>query len=311
MTSIIIPTLNAGKQLQELLKALRSQTVPCEIIVVDSSSSDDTGEIAKHFGIQIIRIKRREFDHGGSRTFGAKMSKGDIVVYLTQDVLPVDTRAIENLIKPLGDERVGAAFGRQAPQQGATAFGAHLRLFNYPERSSMKSLSDKDRYGIKTPFLSNSFAAYRKRALEKIGGFHEDLILGEDMCAGAKLLLAGYTIAYAADAVVSHSHNFAAFQEFKRYFDIGVFHKKERWILEEFGGAGGEGLKYVRSEIAYLLKNGKYHLLPESLLRNWLKFAGYYLGGNHEKMPLRLIKKMSMHRDWWEKAHGKKKGLNL
>jgi len=51
-------------------------------------------------------------------------------------------------------------------------------------------------YGIKTAFLSNSFSAYRKKALQEIGWFKDNLILGEDTYAGAKLLLKGYKIAY-------------------------------------------------------------------------------------------------------------------
>ena len=44
-----------------------------------------------------------------------------------------------------------------------------------------------------------------------------------------------------------HSHNYTFFEEFKRYFDVGVFHEKESWILEEFGQASGEGANYVKS----------------------------------------------------------------
>jgi rhamnosyltransferase len=308
MTSVVIPTLNAGRQLRKLLMALQAQTIPCEIIIIDSASSDDTRPIAEHFGVRIIGIRREEFEHGRSRTVAAEMSKGDIVVYLTQDALPIDEHALERLIKPLADEKVGAAFGRQVPTAESTAFGAHLRLFNYPEQSAVRSLSDKHRYGVKTPFLSNSFAAYKKKTLTEIGGFQENLIMGEDICAGARLLLAGYKIAYVSDAVVLHSHNYTVFQEFRRYFDIGVFHRNERWILTQFGGAGGEGLRYIKSEIVYLMKRGKHGLLPEFLLRNGLKFTAYHLGGHYKKMPLRLIKRMSMHKDWWDHARNKKRG---
>ncbi len=66
-------------------------------------------------------------------------------------------------------------------------------------------------------------------------------------------------------------------QEFKRYFDIGVFHKCENWILEEFGKPKGEGIRYIKSELRFLLDNCVYHLLPESFIRNILKFIGYKL----------------------------------
>ncbi len=302
MTSIIIPIISAGKELRDLLAKLKTQTVQSEIIIVDSSSSAGTSGVAEYFGAGLMKVKREEFDHGGTRTLAAEEARGDIVIFLTQDVLPFDEWSIENLVRPFEDETVGAAYGKQLPNPDASPFAAHLRLFNYPETSFLRSLSDKDRFKIKTPFLSNSFSAYRKTAFIRAGGFKSRLILSEDTYAGAKLLLAGYKIAYAADAKVYHSHNYTALEEFERYFDIGVFHKTEEWILEEFGRAEGEGMAYIRSAAAYLMRNGRYLLLPELVLRTVLKFAGYSLGRAHQILPLSVIKKMSMHKGWWEKG---------
>ena len=45
--SVIIPTLNAEKELPGLLKALREQSLPAdEILVVDSESTDRTVSVA-------------------------------------------------------------------------------------------------------------------------------------------------------------------------------------------------------------------------------------------------------------------------
>ena len=300
MISIIIPIGNSGEQAHGLLAGLKTQTVSGEVIIVDSSSSG-VSDACGRWGARVIRIRKEDFDHGGVRGMAAEEAKGDIVVFLTQDVLPVDERSIENLLRPFEDASVGAAYGRQVPYPEASPFAAHLRLFNYPKASCLRSKADKEEFRIKTPFLSNAFSAYRRTALIRVGGFKRRLILGEDTYAGAKLLLADYKIAYAADAAVYHSHNYTAVQEFKRYFDIGVFHKTEEWILEEFGRAEGEGVAYVRSAAAYLMSEGRYLLIPELAVRTALKLAGYNLGRMYEKLPLSLIKKMSMHRDWWEK----------
>ena len=299
MTSVIIPISQAGEQLRGLLAKLRTQSVPLDIIVVDSSSSDEAADITGPFGARLLKTGPGQFDHGGTRTMAAGAASGDIIVYLSQDVLPFDDHSIENLTRPFEDRTVGAAYGRQLPQPDASPFGAHLRLFNYPEVSCVRTIADKEKFGIKTPFLSNAFSAYRKSALEEIGGFKERLIFAEDMYAGAKLLLGGYKIAYAADAAVYHSHNYSALQEFKRYFDIGVFHAREAWILQEFGRAEGEGMRYLRSGAGFLIKGGHTCLLPEFVLRNFLKYAGYTLGRNHEKIPPGIIRKISMHPLWW------------
>ena len=119
--------------------------------------------------------------------------------------------------------------------------------------------------------------------------------MGEDMHACASMLLKGYKVAYAADATVLHSHNYAIAQEFKRYFDMGVFLRKERWILDTFGKAEGEGLRFVRSELAYLRDKGLYHLVPASVARAGAKWLGYRLGHVHTSLPRSIIKRLSMH----------------
>ncbi|MBI5102550.1 MAG: glycosyltransferase [Nitrospirae bacterium] len=301
MTSVIIPTLNAGRQIERLIMDLRSQTVSSEVIVVDSSSDDDTADIAASCGARTIVIGRKDFDHGGARTYAGKSARGDVLVFLTQDVVLADDMTLERLLAAFADSRVAASYARQLPAPDASPLSAHLRLFNYPEISHVRELSDRGRYKIRTTFLSNSCAAYRRSALQEIGWFGEDLIFGEDTHAGARLLLAGHRIAYAAQAMVYHSHNYKISEEFGRYFDIGVFHSRENWIIREFGGPGGEGLSYVISAAGYLAGRGKIALFPELMLRVATKFLGYNLGRSYKILPPAVIHRLSMYPGWWKK----------
>jgi len=299
--SIIIPTFNAENYLPDLLKKLSDQTVSFELIIIDSSSTDATLTIAKEFTDNIITIPQVEFDHGGTRTKAAKTVSGEIIVFLTQDALPCDNQSIEKILEPFKDTNVGAAYGKQIAYEETSLFGKHLREFNYTDTSYVRTLEDKEKYGIKTAFLSDSFAAYRRSALEKVNWFKDGLIVGEDSYAGAKILLQNYALAYRADAKVYHSHSYSIIKEFKRYFDIGVFHKREDWILDTFGKAEGEGGKYVKSEFNYLLKHHAYHRIPEFFIRNGMKYLGYKLGQRYESLSLDLIKKLSLHKSWWDK----------
>lgn len=112
--------------------------------------------------------------------------------------------------------------------------------------------------GLKALFCSNSCAAYRRTAFEKVGGFPETLPLGEDMAITARLLEAGYTTVYCADAEVRHSHNYTSWQEFKRYFDIGALMKTDPWLKANKLKSSGEGLRFVISETKYLLGKGAF-----------------------------------------------------
>jgi rhamnosyltransferase len=299
--SVIIPTYNAQKYTSKLFERVKEQTIDFELIVIDSSSTDDTVKIAKKYTNNIIVIPQKEFDHGGTRTRAAKISTGDIIVFLTQDALLVDNNSIELLVEVFKYASVGAAYGRQIPYENSSLFGSHLREFNYGKKSYIRTYEDIDKYGIKTAFLSDSFAAYRRSALESIGWFKDGLILGEDSYAGAKMILNDYALAYVADAKVYHSHSYTIMQEFKRYFDIGVFHKKESWILKEFGKAEGEGGKYVKSEFTYLLSKKAYLKIPEFFLRNGMKYLGYKLGYYYNKLPKGFLQNLSMHPSWWNK----------
>src|SRR5208283_1318504 len=228
-------------------------------------------------------------------------TSGDIVVFLTQDVILAGQETVERLIAPISaDKQIGCAYGRQLPSPGATAFAAHLRFFNYGPTSMVKSGANGMR-GIKVPFLSNSFAAYRRKALDEIGLFRENLISTEDTYAGARMLMAGYKIAYAADAMVYHSHNYTLLEEFQRYFDIGVFHRKENWIMKNFGSAGGEGSRFVLSELLYLTREWKYGLLPEFFVRNCLKYIAFTLGRQHQKLPVTITRNLSRNKNYWKR----------
>lgn len=298
--SVIIPTRNAAGVLDELLASLHRQTRrPDEILVVDSESTDATGEIAARRGALYHQIKAAEFDHGSTRNMAAGKVTGDILVYFTQDSRPADDKTLEEICACFDDPAIGAAYGRQLPKSGAGHIGAHARLFNYPDVSYVRSMSDSVRFGLKTAFMSNSFAAYRREALKAVGGFPEDTILSEDMCAAGRMLIAGWKIAYSSGAKVFHSHDYGVLEEFRRYFDIGVFHASQEWLRRDFGKAEGEGGRFIVSEAKYLLRNAPL-LLPYAAIKNAFKYAGYRLGILHRFLPCGMKRLMSMNRKYWD-----------
>jgi rhamnosyltransferase len=295
---VIIPTYQAAPYLERQLIVLAEQEPPIkDIVIVDSSSTDRTRDIAERHGARVIVIDKREFDHGGTRTMaGMAHAKGDLLLYLTQDAMPVGKSALETLIRPLElDPVCGAVFGRQIPRENATPFASHLRRFNYPATSYVRTYDDRLRFGIKAAFCSNSFAAYRRKALDEVGWFEKNLVMAEDIHVCARMLRKGYTLQYVAEAEAVHSHNYTIVQDFKRYFDLGVFFRKERWLLESFGRPEGEGLRFVRSEAAFLTAQGLIYLLPESLTRAAAKMCGYRLGQLHQLLPPAIQKSLSMH----------------
>ncbi len=298
---LLVPTCNPGPLWQVFLQALKTQTLqPDRCIVIDSESTDGAPEAAQAAGHTVQRIARADFNHGTTRQRAIDQfaADADLVVLLTQDAVLAEPTALQQLLAAFDDPTVAAAFGRQLPHANATHVAAHARLFNYPATSHTRCLGDAPAFGIKTCFLSNSFAAYRVSALREAGGFPTNVILGEDMHLAARLLKGGHTIAYQALATVYHSHNYALLAEFRRYFDTGVFHAQHHWLTQDFGGAGSEGIRFLRSEMAYLLKHAPWQL-PEAVCRTALKALGYRLGLAHAALPQRMVIGLSMHKGYW------------
>jgi len=311
--SVVIPTRNGARTLPLLLERLHGQDCcqSMEIVVIDSASTDQTPERARQAGARLLTVSEDTFDHGGTRSLAAQKARGKYLVFLTQDAIPADSSCISNLIAPMKKQReVAVTYGRQLPHANATPFARHLRRFNYGEQSCVRSLEDKKRHGLRTIFVSNSCAAYRSSALKEVGYFGENHLFAEDACTVGRLLLKGYSIAYVAEARVYHSHNYTIMEEFRRYFDVGAFHRQQHWLIEEFGTAGGAGRSYVRSEAAFLIGEGKGHLLPSFILRTAMKLAGYKLGYYYTVLPGWLCARLSMNPGWWQKNDRSKRGEN-
>lgn len=279
---LIIPTLNAGDQFKKLLEQLAAQTLQIKKLIVDSESTDGTAQLAKNFGLEVLTIPRKNFNHGATRQFALeqllKKNPLDVIIFLTQDILFHDDESLAKLIKIFDENKtVGLSYGRQLPHENATAEAKFLRAFNYPPESQLRSFDDRKIYGLKTAFASNSFAAYRVEALQSVGGFPSNVPLCEDMYVAAKMLLHGWKIFYAATAQVCHSHNYTATQEFRRYVQIGKFHAQESWIRETFGSAEGAGKKFVLMKLSALAKKNPLDCFG-AIFRDAAKFFGYRLG---------------------------------
>ena len=292
---VIVPTLNPGVSWIAWMDAYDAQTVKPLCYVIDSSSDDDVVEQASKRGYDVTVIDRSEFDHGGTRQKAISEKQGyEFVIFLTQDAMLSGADSLKNILAPFDDERVGAVCGHQLPRLGAGPIEAHGRSFSYSQQSRVLRIEDRLQFGMKAAFLSNAFSAYRVQALQERGGFPSRTIGSEDMYVGAAMLLNGWKIAYAADAKVYHSHDYSVLQEFNRYFDIGVFHARESWIRQELGAAEGEGLRFLRSEMSYLLKHAWWRI-PEALLRTLMKYSGYRLGLLDSILPKWIKHRLAMN----------------
>lgn len=300
---VIVPTYKPDERTLLLIRRLLRQTRPADKIWLIHTESGKFPEklreiVEKEERIERINIRQDQFDHGGTRHFGAERSKAEILVYLTQDAVPADDRLLEKLLEGFIDKTVGAVYARQLPASDCETIERFTRAFNYPENSCVKSKEDLPKLGIKTYFCSNVCAAYRREIYEEMGGFERKTIFNEDMIMAGHMIQNGYRIVYAADAKVIHSHNYSAIQQLRRNFDLAVSQADHPEIFSGIRSEG-EGMRLVKKTAGYLLRTGKVWLLFPLIWKSGFKYIGYRMGKNYRKLPKRLVLKLSMNPRYW------------
>ena len=303
---VIIPTYKPDKDFMLLIEKLQKQTVkPNKIILMNTEERHiakflkETRVLEKYDNVEIHHVSEAEFDHGKTRDMGVQFSKSPYFLCMTQDALPYDDRLLEELLQVLQKENVASVYGKQLARENCHILEEFTRKFNYPDQSRIKSKEDLKELGIKTYFCSNVCAAYRRDVYDKLGGFIKKTIFNEDMIYAAAVIKAGYRIGYAAGAQVIHSHYYTGKQQFHRNFDLGVSQADHP---EVFKGVPSEkeGGKLVSGTIKFLVKENRFEQLIPFVYQCGCKYLGYRMGKAYKKLPMSVVKRCSMNRNYWK-----------
>ncbi|MBK1817957.1 glycosyltransferase [Luteolibacter yonseiensis] len=210
--SVVMRSFNEAWAIGDTIRELFAQDFDGEIelIVIDSGSSDGSIGIIKETGrAKLIQIPLGTYVPGVVLNQGAREAKHDWIVYLNADATPVGKNWLTSLIQPcLADPKFGAGFSRQIPRPDCKAVFAHDydRCFG-PERESKNW----------DHFFSMVSSITHRSVLDE-HPFREDLQYAEDDEWTRRLAAAGFSIPYAIDSVVTHSHNYTVSQSYKRLF---------------------------------------------------------------------------------------------
>jgi rhamnosyltransferase len=283
--------------LARCLPPLLNSSLKPRVLVVNSSSHDGTVEEAEKLGAETLLIPRASFNHGSTRELARKHLNTDIVAMITPDAYAVHEDMLDCLVQPLLQREASLSYARQIPRDGAGFMESFLRDFNYPSQSHVRGIEDVHEWGAYSCFCSNSCAAYLNSALDDVGGF-PSVLTGEDAFTAAALLRKGHKIAYVAEAVVKHSHDYTLRQEMRRHFDTGYVRKKYAPLIDFGATDTGRGKQYFTALNRRLLAE-RPTLIPYAWLHTAVKFIGYQLGRLGPRLPLALAKRLSAQDYYW------------
>jgi O-antigen biosynthesis protein len=213
-TSVVVPVKDGARHLPELLLAL-SREGPDEVLVIDSGSRDTSVPIARAAGASVIEIAAESFGHGRTRNLAADSTYGELILFLTQDAVPVEGWLAAHVAAFHLDARVGASYGPHLPRESTSPMIAReLEEFF----AGMSPGGDPVVHGSgDITFLSNVNAAYSRECWRELR--FGDLPYAEDQAFGRAMLEAGWRKVFHPGAAVVHAHDYPPLEFARRYFD--------------------------------------------------------------------------------------------
>ncbi len=299
--SVIVPTRNVEKYIGPLLHDILNQDYSGEIDVLVMDSSDDrTPEIARSYGQSVIRVEPEDYNYGGTRNLGVRLTKGEICVCVSADIKIANRQWLRSMIRHFEDERVAGVYSRQIPWPDASPMEQFSRLRFYPPKRRVFEFCKTNDLGLEQLFFSNVSSAIRRDVLEQFP--LPEMLKSEEWVWSRTVLKAGYRIVYEPESIVYHSHHYTLRQVFREYFDSGASFTA---VFPDTGFSSttliGSGIRYLLSEIQFLARIHRLRKMPYALFYEFIKGLGLLLGTGYRRLPEGLRRRFTKKRNHWDR----------
>ena len=224
LVSVVIRAKDEADSIGRTLELVKGQTVETEIIVVDSGSSDGTGDIARSHGATVAWIPAQDFTFGGSLNLGTEHTSAPIVVALSAHAYPRDDRWLERMLSAFESPKVACAVGAESGPDGEQIAGR---------------LEQTEEMARRNPVVgySNSSGAYRRELWEQYR-FRPDMPGTEDKEWAWHWLQQGYVCVIAPELKVDHDHTKDPLRETwvrarREWIGYGMYMELEPYALRD------------------------------------------------------------------------------
>ena len=272
--SVIVRAHNDEALIERTLAGIFSQQPPpSEVIVCDDNSTDRTREVAARFPVKFVERPDGPYKPGRTLNALVREAKGDIVVFNNSDAVPLDSKWLEELVKPLlsGTPRI-FAFANQLPRPDAQAL---------VRKDNERAFGDgKVQATWKFFFSLASSATWRQNLLEV--PFDEGIQYSEDVewaWRNSRREKDPVKIVYCPAAHVEHSHNYTLCELARRFRGEGaadrVIFGDRPSLVREIVGAARETLR----DWAYLLPRPRdWAEIPSAPVRRLVQRIAHWRG---------------------------------
>lgn len=195
--TVLIPAYNEAESIGQTIESLLGQTWPAkEILVIDDFSNDGTGDIARRYGVTVLRPPKNTGSKAGAQNFALSRVQTEYTMAIDADTV-LAPNAIELLLPALKDDHIVAACGFVLPQFVHSMWerGRYIEyLFAF---TFYKPVQD---YFGKPMISSGCFSAYKTGMLKKMGGW-STRTMAEDMDLTWSFYTAGHGVRFVPEAV--------------------------------------------------------------------------------------------------------------
>jgi glycosyltransferase involved in cell wall biosynthesis len=172
---VLIGVYNGAPYLGEAIDSVFGQTYrPLEVIVVDDGSTDDSAQIARGYGDDVVYAYQENAGNGSARNHAARLATGGLLAFMDADDRSTPTRLELQWAALDADPGLDVVFGQ-------------AREFLSPELSAEQGASIRPPAPGPVPWLSANLMLIRREAFARVGCFSETLRVGVtvDWCARA------------------------------------------------------------------------------------------------------------------------------
>jgi glycosyltransferase involved in cell wall biosynthesis len=221
LVSVIITTKNEEKNIENCLQSIKNQTFKiAELIVVDNFSKDKTVEIAKKYAAE---VSLRGNERSAQRNYGAKVARGEYILYLDADMI-LSPNVIKECVEKCSRDFVVALY---IPER-IVGEGFWIKVRDFERSFYTGTVVDAVRF-------------IRRDSFFQVGGFDETLIGPEDWDFDRKIRKIGQT--RIIQAPIFHNEaafNFKMYLKKKSYYAAGIQKYVQKW-----GSSDEETMKQI------------------------------------------------------------------